>query len=217
MLSVRGKLTPYLANRRAQIEEYVKEWEELYPETKVFPPQHIPGHRNVSDLGTRGLAMPTDVSMGSEWQQGPPFLSSPVEQWPTSKENFEEIPEEEVLPKCRTNQISVKQIPPIISSLRSIFGYFATYERCVGTLARVLRVSREAAKIPGGLDKSVDEDKIKTSLSKSLTAEDYQKAEKIAFLLNQRPSPRINGISSSRKEEDSISKVFLHSRKRGFG
>ena len=118
MHSVRGKLTPYLANRRAQIEEYVKEWENLYLETKVFPPQHIPGHRNVADLGTRGLASPPDVCQGSEWQNGPAFLAFPASQWPTSKESFEDIPEEEIIPKFRVTSLSVQQLPSIYYRLR---------------------------------------------------------------------------------------------------
>ena len=183
--STRGKLSPYLANRKAQVEEYVQEWTELYPSTEVFLPRHIPGHRNIADLATRGLAAPSDVDLGSQWQCGSPILSLPVNCWPITKEKFENIPEEELLPKYRTNAMKVTALPPIFLKLRSIFGYFSSYERCIGTLARLLRVSREAAVIPGGLDKVQDEQKIKESLAKDVSVDDIVRAERIAFLLFQ--------------------------------
>ena len=85
MKSTRGRLSPYLANRRAQIEEFITDWAEKYPSTKVNLPKHIPGHRNVADIGTRGLAVAKDVDMGSEWQDGPNFLSLSCESWPVTK------------------------------------------------------------------------------------------------------------------------------------
>ena len=140
MQSSRGKLSPYLANRRAQMEEYVKEWEQLYPDTKVFLPQHIPGHRNVADLGTRGLATPADVDLDSEWQCAPSFVSLPVSNWPITKEEFLEVPEEELIPKFCSNTATVKNLPPIMLKLRSIFSHFEDFDKCVSTLARVLSV-----------------------------------------------------------------------------
>ena len=185
MKSSRGKLSPYLANRRSQIEEYVYDWQEKYPETTVYLPKHIPGHRNVSDLGTRGLANPVDVDLGSEWQNGPGFLMDPFNKWPVSNEDFDEIPDEELLPKHRLNTVRIHEIPPLMKSMRTIFQHFNDFQKCLGTLARVLRASREASKIKGGWCGQNQQELIMTSLKKPLLPEDYENAEEIAFMLFQ--------------------------------
>ena len=71
-----GKLNVYLANWRAQAEQFIASWGRgrLYPDCEVLPPLHIAGSSNIADLGTRGLATMDDVGKLSEWQNGPEFL-----------------------------------------------------------------------------------------------------------------------------------------------
>ena len=151
---------------------------------KVFLPKHIPGHRNIADLGTRGLAKPEDVDVGTEWQDAPSFCSLPVEMWPITKEEFEEVPEEELLPKHRSNAIHVNAFP-VFENLRSIFDNGNYFENCLGALARVLQASRHAVRVPEGWNKEREEGKIKEDLGKDITPEDYKIAEKVAFQLFQ--------------------------------
>ena len=102
--SQRGKLAPYLANRRAEMgDEYVQRWEEIHPEVKVHPPLHIPGLQNVADLGTRGLAVAKDICFDSKWQKGPSFLQLSFDNWPVNSHVEAEVPEEEILKKFRVS------------------------------------------------------------------------------------------------------------------
>ena len=38
---------------------------------------------NIADVITRGV-LPESIGMNSEWQNGPSFLSQPIEDWPIS-------------------------------------------------------------------------------------------------------------------------------------
>ena len=52
MKSEQRILAPYLANRREEMAEYMMGLKEKYPVIQVHDTLHIPGHRNMADLGT---------------------------------------------------------------------------------------------------------------------------------------------------------------------
>ena len=84
-----SSLSPYFCNRVGEIKANLSEAGEY---SYIEPLQHIPGHLNPSDLPTRGLAKPQDISADSVWQVGPDFLRSPRECWPTHRPSSSNIP-----------------------------------------------------------------------------------------------------------------------------
>ena len=54
----------------------------------------IKGSLNIADWLTRGKS-PADINEGSIWQQGPQFLTNPVNEWPITRQNdVSSIPEQ---------------------------------------------------------------------------------------------------------------------------
>ena len=123
MRSAHGRLSPYLANRRGQIEEYVEVWSQNFPDVEVLAPRHISGEQNIADLGTRGLALPEHVGEGSEWQSGPSFLALPESSWPISDAVLEDVPEDEILPRFRQANVlrRIESSNEILDNLQGIF------------------------------------------------------------------------------------------------
>ena len=105
----------------------MEDWKEKYPEITIHMPEHIAGHRNIADLGTRGLAKVADIGPESEWQRGPSFLSTDKASWPISQVVDAVVPEEELLPRyCQAEVIEVNHAIiqkkfPILDNLRAIF------------------------------------------------------------------------------------------------
>ena len=61
---------------------------------------HVPSKKNISDLGTRRDATVTDVSKGSEWQDGASWMRLPKEEWPVSQDfSGQDLPTEELISK----------------------------------------------------------------------------------------------------------------------
>ena len=77
----KGLLKPYFAHRAAEVNEAVKELQNLCP--SVNPMVAIPGEENPADIGTRSRATEVDISPTSRWQCGPEFLQLPRRKWPT--------------------------------------------------------------------------------------------------------------------------------------
>ena len=44
----------------------------------------------------------------------------PFNKWPVSNEDFDEIPDEELLPKHRLNAVRIHEIPPLMKSVKGI-------------------------------------------------------------------------------------------------
>ena len=55
----------------------------------------IKGSENISDIGTRG-ALPSELGLHSEWQNGPKWMYQPQSEWPVDMGFKEKVPEEEV-------------------------------------------------------------------------------------------------------------------------
>ena len=97
--SEHGRLTAYLANRRAEVLETWDECKRLYPDVVIEPLLHVAGPLNVADMGTRDRITAEDVGIGSVWQKGPAFLANPKEDWPVSEEIGKDVPIEELSKK----------------------------------------------------------------------------------------------------------------------
>ena len=148
MKSERGRLAPYLGNRRAQVEEFCQTWTETYPETVFHATTHLPGHRNIADLGTRGLAKPSDITRGSEWQNGPSFLSSPLSDWPLSDPQDPSVPDEELLARHKVNVVKVRGELTMFLRIREIFEYSNCLYKCLAIVAKYLRANKVATSLP---------------------------------------------------------------------
>ena len=86
---------PYVANRVGEIQE----------KTDTNQWRHVPTKQNPADLGTRGLSL-SDLESCSMWWQGPEFLKTPEENWPTTKKS---IPSEEALHE-KSSTFAVRQM-----------------------------------------------------------------------------------------------------------
>ena len=136
LASIHGRLAPYLANHRGQIEEYEHNWKTLYPGLEIVPTAHIAGTRNISDLGTRGLAEMEQVSIGSEWQSGPSFLQLDSSLWPLTDPPAAEVPAEEILPKHRQiGTVSITRLQSLKNTVKEIFNYSNNYTKGLRILA----------------------------------------------------------------------------------
>ena len=183
LASSHGKLAPYLANRRAQIDEYREIWAENYPELEVSDTAHNAGIRNVADLGTRGLATMEQIDLGSEWQSGPTFLQQDVQAWPLTVPPSLQVPEEELLPRHRqVAALSVSRQHSFLDTVKDVFEYSNKYFKCLRILARILRASKSAAKVPGGWSKDTHREEILESMRAPLSGQDIECAKKIALL-----------------------------------
>ena len=180
----------------------MKSWKEKYPSIDIEKPVHIAGERNIADIGTRGLALPQDLTLDSEWQQGPSFLALRYSSWPLSEENEDKVPDEELLPRYRQcNALIYKtEFTQLWANLKGIFAFSENYDKCIGILARVLRASNKASRIPGGWNSKNDKVLILESLSKPLTKENYKKAETVAFQLFQNEVNELMKISASKSK-----------------
>ena len=80
-------LRDYMGNRKAEILSIVDA-------NKFY---HIRSKLNISDLGTRADAVATDVSAGSDWQNGTEWMRLPRTEWPVTQDpTGAEIPREEI-------------------------------------------------------------------------------------------------------------------------
>ena len=208
--SEHGHLSAYLANRRAEVLETVREWKELYPGLTVEPLYHLAGPLNTSDLATRDTVVAEQVGEGSEWQNGPNFLTKSRDEWPVTREFRDKcftIPEEELANKPvykLLNSLKVKtfkcecRVCLLFLSLQNILNYSESKTKCVGILARLLRLSRFVTQ-----NKKVDaspgfyqptKQMILSNLKKPLEPESILAAEVIALRLSQ---PGVNIMLNS--------------------
>ena len=101
----------------------------------------IEGQLNIADWTTRGK-QPSDIGKGSTWQNGPKFLSQPVEQWPLKEASTDlELPEQ-----VTVHVIEEQCITPSISNIIDI-KRFSSYMKLIGVTARVLSVFRHTEKV----------------------------------------------------------------------
>jgi hypothetical protein len=101
----------------------------------------IEGQLNIADWTTRGK-QPSDIGKGSTWQNGPKFLSQPVEQWPLKEASTDlELPEQ-----VTVHVIEEQCITPSISNIIDI-KRFSSYMKLIGVTARVLSVFRHTESV----------------------------------------------------------------------
>ena len=86
LAKVSTALKPYFGNRVSEILQLRAKLEEMT--TDLAPVHHIPGDGNPADIGTRSGVRADQLGPGSLWQQGPPFLRLPYDQWPTTAEEL---------------------------------------------------------------------------------------------------------------------------------
>ena len=101
-------LKPYFANRISEIKKLQLQVREL--SDKADGVHYVPGSLNHADLGTRGTASLRDLGIGSVWQSGPKFLTSPYQEWPRdSPKSLEKMsaPVEEVRAASHSSTLSV--------------------------------------------------------------------------------------------------------------
>ena len=84
LAKVSTALKPYFGNRVSEILQLRSKLQEMT--TDLAPVHHIPGEGNPADVGTRPGMRASQLGPGSLWQQGPPFLRLPYNQWPTTTE-----------------------------------------------------------------------------------------------------------------------------------
>ena len=89
-------LKPYFANRVSEVKKIQVQLSELTDE--VNDVRHVAGILNPADWGMRGQANMSDLGLGSVWQSGPAFLSTPFSDWPclSAAGTDESLPEEEL-------------------------------------------------------------------------------------------------------------------------
>ena len=90
-------LKPYFGNRVSEIQHLRAQLTDLTDD--LAPVHHVPGSLNPADLGTRGGVLVEELSEGSLWQCGPPFLRQPYRSWPITTEEARctaRVPVEEV-------------------------------------------------------------------------------------------------------------------------
>ena len=210
--SKNGVLKCYLANRRATFLAALQDWRTKLPDTQFEELQHIAGPLNPADLATRPGCSAEDLGIDSLWQNGPKFLRQPREEWPVSREFCSKLPTEEVnkdamLPhqtlgggcinlfqaalgkdsiscQCRTCSLLLRKPGEGHQSLLDILSRTRRLLKARGVVARVLRCSAMLAK--AGLAASTfTETELKAHLRTPLTAEDYDKADRVMLLLTQ--------------------------------
>ena len=92
----------------------------------------IPTQFNLADMGTRDNVVPEDISPGSSYQCGQPWMNSAAAEWP-STQSPGKLPEEELSAAARIN-IAVGSNQVEFFSL----GKYHTINKAVGVLARVV-------------------------------------------------------------------------------
>ena len=78
-------LKPFFGNRVSEILQLRAKLREVTED--LAPVHHIPGEGNPADVGTRPGVRACQLGPESLWQQGPPFLKLPYDQWPTTSED----------------------------------------------------------------------------------------------------------------------------------
>ena len=150
-------------------------WADLFPETVLHTTCHLPGELNIADLGTRDETSPNEINQGSLWQTGPEFLQLPKESWPLTDPSTLSIPNEELLPRHhRQNALSLSPVHSIFDTIKGFFKKSWDLSKCVGPLARWLKASKAAARVPGGWSCEKNKDEIMRALAAPISGEDYQ-------------------------------------------
>ena len=88
-----GLLAPYFASRVAESTSNLSELAENF---QLDPVQHVPGTQNPADIPTRATTKPYEIGDNSLWQNGPPYLALPREQWPFSRDFWNLLPDAEL-------------------------------------------------------------------------------------------------------------------------
>ena len=52
---------------------------------------HTASSNNAADLATRAESLPSDISEGSSWQQGPEYLELKEDDWPINRDVVRKI------------------------------------------------------------------------------------------------------------------------------
>ena len=92
---------------------------------------------NIADIISRGIS-PENIDINSEWQNGPAFLSKPIEDWPINNtEIVENIPE-----RNKIIMIVSKQIDKCVIDIDR----FSKYLMLIKVTARILNLQRKVMK-----------------------------------------------------------------------
>ena len=144
----------FAANRVGEIQEGTEKDEWCW----------VPGKPwlNIADLTTRG-AKPSEIDENSVWQNGPAFLSTEEEDWPTHRKARTDIP----LPELKQKFIVAAATQPEDSLLnRFALERYSRWRLLVHTTARLIRLYKRFKK---------DE----ANLSMQPTADDVKDAERM--------------------------------------
>ena len=104
---------------------------------------HIAGEFNPADIATRGEADIADLDKGSEWQNGPKFLSQDRKDWPISREFKKEVPREERRNKfySQFNLVKTNMMPKALTEqIKKIMAYSHSLTKVRGILARFQKI-----------------------------------------------------------------------------
>ena len=73
---------------------------------------HVKSENNIADLGTRCNATATDLAEGSEWQDGKPWMSLPITQWPVTQDiGKAEVPEDDIVRAKLCGATQITELP----------------------------------------------------------------------------------------------------------
>ena len=123
---------------------------EIHRQTETEEWFWIEGNDNVADIITRGCS-PEELGEESVWQNGPPFMSLPEEQWPISTD-VEGI----VIPELRKNAFTATVVETNLDTLskRIDITRFSKFMLLIYTTARILKLYRRF--VTGGSKKDTE-------------------------------------------------------------
>ena len=85
---------------------------EILDTTSVEQWFHVKSENNIADLGTRCNATATDLAEGSEWQDGKPWMSLPITQWPVTQDiGKAEVPEDDIVRAKLCGATQITELP----------------------------------------------------------------------------------------------------------
>ncbi len=151
------QLDRFVANRIHSIQE-------LLPSVTW---RHVPTSSNPADLASRGVRAP-DLAMSALWWLGPPWLSLPSSQWPTSKRSKPSIPA--LVATIRSPSSPSPSVIDFIHSLWKKYSSFFLLVRVCGYILRFLFNCRASADV---------------RLSGPLTSDEVDRAKSLLYRLAQ--------------------------------
>ncbi len=147
----------FVATRVAEIRSRTQ------PETEW---RWIPSEANIADLGTRGMASPSDLDVGTEYQLAPAWLALPENEWP-AKRQLGPIPRDEILATALICPSGSKRLQSSVIEA-SHFSTFGRLVRVAGMALEAVDCFRNWRRAPGSGNTSAAGDSGKTVASLAL-------------------------------------------------